>query len=235
MYQKKKQNKTQKTVVVLGTARSGTSIIGGILHILGIDIGKKLVKADKFNPYGYFEDNDFVNLSDTILEAAKSNYWQFPCYEKIQQQKEKFNEKIQKLIERKSKNKRIWGWKDPWTSLIIELILPYLINPHFIVIFRDPITTARSMVEFTKNKEKEFWVKKRINFFHALKLTNFHNKIILDFLEKYPNLPRIFISFGDVINNPLKEAKRITEFLGLEPIEKKFQEINKFVYTKFEI
>jgi len=229
-----KQTKAQKTVVVLGTARSGTSMVGGILHILGIDIGKKLVEADKFNPYGYFEDKDFIHLSDEILGSARKNYWQFPSYEKIQAQKEKFDNKIRKLIKKKSKNKQIWGWKDPWTSLIIELILPYLSNPHFIVIFRDLIGTAKSTVEFTKNKEEEFWVKKRINFFHALKLTNFHNQIILNFLEKYADLPRIFIPFGGIINNPIKEAKRIADFLGIRLTEKKIQEINKFVYKERE-
>ena len=51
------QNDSQikKTVVVLGNAKSGTSIAAGILYILGVDIGKKFVEADGFNPKGYLK------------------------------------------------------------------------------------------------------------------------------------------------------------------------------------
>lgn len=102
-------HKNQKTVVVLGTARSETSMIGGVLDILGVDIGKEFIKADEFNSYGYFEDKDFINLSDAILESAKSNYFQFPSYLKILAQKEKFDNRIRELIKKKSENKQIWG------------------------------------------------------------------------------------------------------------------------------
>ena len=222
----------KKTVVVLGNAKSGTSIVAGILYLLGIDIGKKFVEADAYNPKGYFEDYDFVNQTDSIFSAAQSNYWDFPSREKLLLQGREFDKQIQELIKKKSRGKRIWGWKDPWTNILVELFLPYLLSPHFIVTFRNPIDVAKSSFQFTKDKRHEPWVKHPVSFFHGLKLANFYDRIILDFFEKHPRLPRLFISFEDILADTTKEAKRIANFLDVEPTRKQLGEINSFVIPR---
>ena len=45
---------------ILGTARSGTSVIARGLSALGIDLRDKLIPASKVNPTGFFEDLDIV-------------------------------------------------------------------------------------------------------------------------------------------------------------------------------
>ena len=222
-------SKTKKTVIVLGNAKSGTSLVAGILRLLGVDIGKKFVEADEFNPKGYFEDYDFVNLTDAIFKAAGSNYWDFPSYEGLLTQKDNFEQQIQQLIRRKQKNKRIWGWKDPWTNILIELFLPYLTNPYFVVIFRNPLAVAKSAVKFTRGKVNEFWVKHPITFFHGLQIANFYDRIILEFFGKYPTLPHFFISFEDIIDNPTRETIKMAKFLGLTLTKQQMNKILGFV------
>lgn len=59
--------------------------------------------------------------------------------------------------------------------------------------------------------------------------------MILNFLEKYPDLPRIFISFEDTINNSVKESKKIANFLGIKLTKKKIKKIKKFVILRNKI
>jgi hypothetical protein len=48
--------------LVLGTPRSGTSMVAGILHHLGIPMGPRLLAADAWNPAGYYQDAEFEGL-----------------------------------------------------------------------------------------------------------------------------------------------------------------------------
>ncbi len=61
--------------LVMGTPRSGTSAVAGILHHLGIPMGERIEdplvpnrwdfpEADEWNPKGYFQDAGFMNLED---------------------------------------------------------------------------------------------------------------------------------------------------------------------------
>jgi len=47
--------------LVLGTPRSGTSAVAGILHHLGLPMGRYLMAPDVWNPRGYFQDIEFEN------------------------------------------------------------------------------------------------------------------------------------------------------------------------------
>lgn len=42
--------------IICGPHRGGTSLVAGICHALGLDLGPESKPADEFNPTGYFED-----------------------------------------------------------------------------------------------------------------------------------------------------------------------------------
>ncbi len=237
------QNKDLKTVVVLGNPRSGASTIAGMLSILGVEMSGSKIPLP-VAPKGSYEDPEFSQLIKKIFIKTlnyKGNwdgsiYWGslerlYYLRNKILFQGDNFNKEIKNLILNKGKNKITWGWKYPATHLVIELFLPYLINPHFVVCFRDPLKVAQSSQEFFSL----MGIRKEISIFQMLKAINFHNRIILNFLERHPDLPRIFVAFEDVIENPIKEAKRLADFLGLELTEEKKREINDFVIPKDRI
>lgn len=54
-------------VVVLGSGRSGTSLVAGALARSGFFMGEQLLDADKHNPKGYFEDKRINALNERIL------------------------------------------------------------------------------------------------------------------------------------------------------------------------
>lgn len=105
---------SDKTIVVLGCYRGGTSMVAGALRCLGIFMGDDLGE-----------------------EAGGSNY------EDLEFQK-KDSKTIIKLIEKRNKDYSVWGWKDPATVVRINEFHGELRNPHFVSIYRDPYAIALS-------------------------------------------------------------------------------------------
>lgn len=220
----------QKTVVVLGLARSGTSVTTGVLETLGVDMGPPSWPTD-WNPKGNFEDEDFARLHKAILNAAApgKTYFDPPAPEQILAERGRFAASIQNLLRAKSEGKPLWGWKHPDTILMTELYLPYLVNPYFVLVFRNPLGTAHSTVEHTRK------FKDQVDLWRALKLVNYYYAEILGFIDRHPELPKAFLSFEDLVENPLKEAGRLAEFLGVEFTEKKMRQVENLVIPRERI
>lgn len=105
-------NNDKRQIVVVGSARGGTSLVAGALHHLGVFTG------DKSNP-PVFED---VLLS----EAFESNEI----------------DKAKSIVERYSESHDLWAWKRPAALNYldkVELVIP---NPLYIFIFKDIFAIA---------------------------------------------------------------------------------------------
>jgi hypothetical protein len=202
-------------------------VTAGLLTALGVDLGSTAFPTAS-NPTGVIEDDDFAKLHKDILNSAEpgKTYWDPPAVEKIWAQKEKFSARVQKLIAQKSIGNPLWGWKHPPTILTIELYLPYLVNPHFVVVLRNPLGTARSSVEHTSG------YKDKVDIFRTLKLVNFYYREMLGFIQRHPELPVIFLSFEDIIADPARETGRLAEFLGLQMSEEETAKIEKLVIPR---
>ena len=225
---------SQKTVVVLGPPRSGTSVTAGILESLGVDMGN-LRGADSENPKGYFEDKDFLSLGDDIYQAASpgSHGFKPPPIENILRVKEQFEGRIKKLLEKRAEEARMrnWGWKATSTILTIEIFLPYLENPHFIVVFRNPLHIAESIVKYTKNKP--FY--NELNIFQALKIVNQYYHGIYTFLHEHNELPLYFISFEELTSDPVKETEGLARFLNMPVTPAQLERIKRLITPKHEM
>jgi hypothetical protein len=68
---------TSETIVILGMHRSGTSTIARILASIGINMGERIMGANESNPFGHYENLDFVELNDEILINAGGS-WKKP-------------------------------------------------------------------------------------------------------------------------------------------------------------
>jgi len=203
--------------------RSGTSIVAGILAKLGVDMGRDLLGANYSNPTGHFENKKFIQLNNKILKSAGGG-WDFPpSEEKILVQRRKFENEIKKIIVEEGKL-LIWGWKDPRTSLTIELYLPFLKNPYFLVCHRDNLEIANSL-----NKRDGLEIKQ------GLELTKIYNQRINEFFEKYPKLRKMDLFYEEVINNSKKWIKKIFDFLEIEPTKESCQRAVDFVLPKEKV
>ena len=219
----------QKSVVVLGLARSGTSVVAGILRALGVDMGFSV--RDKANPYGSIEDRDFAQLHKKIFDlAGDKTYWRPPTAEAILSFKEHCDPLIRELVENKSRGKQVWGWKHPRSILTLDLFLPHLENPHLIAVFRNPLGIANSSVEHTKKYKAD-----KVDFFQALRLTNFYYAEMFKALERHRALPAISVAFEDVVSQPMQEAEKLANFLQLSLTEEKRARIDQSVIERDRI
>lgn len=195
----------EKEIVILGMHRSGTSLVAGWLHILGVDMGSDVHGPSEANPKGFFEDMEFRKLNEMILFEAKGSWQHPPSEEEILSCRPKLLKQIKEIMQKK-RDKKLWGWKDPRTVLTVKLYLSFLKNPHFIICFRNPLSVAMSLY-----KRDKFPIEEGLN------LTNVYNKRIINFLKENPAINKHFINFEHIFANPERELNKIVQFIGCIP------------------
>lgn len=104
----------ERTLVVSGVARSGTSMVAGILQAAGVPLGERMDQV-------VFEDNDFAK----VLE------------------REPFDEKaLQRLLRARDRRHPVWGFKRPHLHVHGARAVELCRNPHLILTVRDPVAIA---------------------------------------------------------------------------------------------
>ena len=161
---------TEKTFIVLGVPRGGTSMMAGFLRILGIDMGDR-IKPDKH------EDLD-------ILWKDQNN--------------------LVKKIKEYNSRKKIWGFKEPNMATTIYRIKNFFINPHYIIIKRNPEESIKSDLRRNKNTTRQF-VENR-------------NLLLRQSIEKikYTTNNYIELAYEDFIYNPGPNLKKLMQFVGVD-------------------
>jgi len=224
---KRSESQGAKEVIVLGSPRSGTSMTAGLLAILGVDMGN-VRPPDYENPTGYYEDIEFSQLIADLFKATDSEADGFnpPPQSLLAKQCANFRTRAQSLIAQRRETSRseAWGWKVTSTILVMPLFLPNLTNPHFIVVVRNPLDIAKSMVEYTQRKAYE-----PLSLLQALKIANFYYERILSFLEDNPRLPWIVVSYENILITPDYVTKQLASFFELKISQEQLLEARQFV------
>ena len=231
-----------KTIVVLCVQRSGSSILAGMLHHLGVFMGRNrdLKKGKHANKPGCFENQKFLSLSHTILYDAGSSaiYYEFPEEEKIEEMVKKFDPEITALVKRFD-NKALWGWKDPVSYQIIPYIHGSLENPHYIFLYREIENVVESIKKMSSNKNilpalmhelslYQKWRRKTGIFRRMYRIYKTRGNIIHEddfvnnFLVQAYNKIESFvegkkhlrIDFNDLIDDTAGSIDKIADFLG---------------------
>lgn len=135
-------NKEDKTYIVMGTPYSATSFISKALEDQGVDMGN--------NMNGLYQNHDFWSVNQRLLKAAGGSWVDIPDESKILE-KVRPSRMKQKIKKYKSK---LWGFKDPRTSLTAKAYFPYLDGDVYLICcFRKP----DKVVESESNKsDKNF-------------------------------------------------------------------------------
>lgn len=139
-------------IVVLGMHRSGTSLVAGLLHHLGVFMGDEFASGE--NLWCPYEDPAFVSLNQQILTAAGGSWRKPPSIEAIWRASHPFNERIQRLIRDRSSHYDLWGWKDPRTCLTVALWHHHITlwsNPHYVMVWRERGKIIASLLQRAKN------------------------------------------------------------------------------------
>ena len=186
-------------IIFTGMHRSCTSLISNMLTKLGIDMGESVLEPDEFNPKGYFENKNFLFFDTYFCDCASKDGEGFPNWGWTRG--EDLDEKVLEDFKEPAKyvinlhlDKKLWGWKDPRTSLLLKFWEPLLPTAKYIFAYRNPNDVINSVKKlnisvFKENSEyiEECWIS--------------HNKNILEFYKN--NQDRcLLLSTDQLLKNP---------------------------------
>jgi len=111
-------------IVVVGPGRCGTSAVAGLLHTLGVFMGSSFYPAHATNPYGHWEDLEFLEPNDLFVMKGQIS-------------EQEWREKVTAVIARRAAMGTPWGWKDPRTSRLVRKYLELVPQARFLRCRRD--------------------------------------------------------------------------------------------------
>ena len=156
-----------KNLLIMGSGRSGTSLVAGMLAQAGYNMGDNYLDANRANPKGFFEDRTVTAINDAVLQelfpyslgprlerwspkAAQRFYRYVPDPTQLwlagvppwraEPRTRKFDDEIRALL------KEPYCYKDPRFSFTLPVWRPHLENVGFICVFRAPERTAESIM-----------------------------------------------------------------------------------------
>ena len=199
----------KKTVVVLGMHRSGTSVVAGILHALGVNMGtasagEQWVGKHWSNPTRHFENPDFVAMDFLLLGGDATGIRGPPDWRGVGARIPQFSAEAKALLARSEEE--MWGWKDPWTVLTLEAYLPFLRSPYFVFVHRPREEILASLRKRSTAQD--------VHIAHLFDLYMERIELEKGKLREYPILE---IDYPTLLARPGPTVGELIEFLGLRP------------------
>ena len=196
-------------VIVLGVHRSGTSAITKGLELFGVDLGQNLLPANEYNPKGYFEDNQLVDLNDNILRKSGSLWSALQFLEPedlLGARFEKEQNEAREFLKGKLAQGTPIGLKDPrlcrtlplWQKIFEELGL----RVGYLLAYRSPDEVAASL-----KKRDDFSIEYGENLWASYQM---------DVLRHLNSKKWLVIKYENLLKKPRRELRRVAEFLGAE-------------------
>jgi glycosyltransferase involved in cell wall biosynthesis len=214
-------------ILVLGMHRSGTSIVARLLNMMGAYFAPDdvVMEPSEANPKGYWEREDIRILNDDILKslgASWDNLSDFEASMLTEEVQKEFAPRIQKIMVNLDAH-RPWMMKDPRMSLVLPVWQPVLEVPVCVFVYRNPIQIAQSL------KTREAMMSVIIGAsLHPIRTADYSESAIqfpielgMALWEKYTlnalthaeGLPKILVSFHDLLAHPVETVKTLYQNL----------------------
>ena len=165
-------------LVIISMHRSGSSLTASLLQTAGLHIGRKLLGADSVNIKGHFENIDFYEFHRAVLrsQAIIEDGWTLQGKIKVE---DRFVEQAKEIVAKNSMS-RVWGWKEPRTTLFLDFWSDLLPEAKFLLIYRSPWEVVDSLY---RRGDPTFQDQPEL----ALKVWHQYNQIIIDFYDRFSN------------------------------------------------
>jgi hypothetical protein len=208
----------KKNVLVVGMARSGTSLTAGIFGRNGYHVGsiasERLREGDDNNPFGYFEADDLIEHNVGLLRLAgfrAHNSWLYePVDDAVVAKLAELEpgEPERKLVEAYASHAP-WVWKDPRLCYTLPVWWK-LLDPEttrVILVERDPEQVYRSFRRkgWCDGDEKLQVIERALH----------HTRTARDTVLRL-DIPHLALSYGETLREPELTAEKIGAFCGLE-------------------
>ena len=131
-----------RSIIILGMHRSGTSALAGSLQENGLELGE-IVRAAPHNRKGNRESWAILHMQEDLLQKNGGSWKDVPdvvrWFDLHRAVRDAFIDGFQ--------GAKVWGFKDPRTLLTLEGWLEVLPDAELVGIFRHPIRVASSLHE----------------------------------------------------------------------------------------
>lgn len=156
----------QQIVCVLGMHRSGTSLLTGILDLIGFSTGpdSHLMVANEFNPKGFWEHQQITDLNDEILRRLGGRWDQppvFPIHWEYAANFADLRQQARSIVREDFGALQSWCWKDPRSCLTLPFWRTLLPRMTYLVCLRSPADVAHSLARrdgFPSQKSSALWL-----------------------------------------------------------------------------
>lgn len=245
-------------MVILSLPRSGSSLLAGILHRLGINMGSMdhLNNRNFLNKFGCYEDLDFFLLNFRILAiAGELGRFRIQNEKNIEYLVKSQSKYLKNLI--KEKEKPLWGWKDPSTVYTIPYFHNYLTNPYYICLHRNINDIVDSILRAANNIPNIFsiifiyfrflklrtLIKIGFNYFseflkkgNPIRVRNFLRDIIIKIYKRIDSFVEdkkyLYVNLEDLVKNPSESIEQLTNFLEIQPSKKQISKALSFIHPE---
>ena len=190
-------------VVVLGMHRSGTSAVARVLNLMGLYFGAEGASTGRNpeNPKGFWERRDVRDVNDEVLHRAGCDW---DCVsgldaEHLLRSASKEQLAIVADIVLSMDAHRPWFVKEPRLCVLLPIWKSALETPVCLHVFRNPLETAYSLQARNGTPIDV-----------GLALWEVYNARAL---EASSGLPRLFLSYEDLLTEPLAKVDMLREAL----------------------
>ena len=194
-----------EVICIVGTHRSGTSLVARLLHLCGLNLGpaEQLLGPDAANPLGHFEHRGFLAIDRDLLKHFGATWYDPPELEPGWQHDPKLAELLgaAKALAGTFPPSATWGWKEPRASLFLPFWKIAIPNMRFVICIRNPLEVARSLE-----------VRNRIPIQTGASLWCRYTRAALEDTE---GSPRLITFFEDFFDGGSGEIDRVVRFCGL--------------------
>jgi hypothetical protein len=141
-----------RAICVLGMHRSGTSVLTGLLGLLGVDLGRDLMPGGNDNPNGFWEHGHIVSVHIGLMHEMGTYYGDIlplPAGWEFRQRTTWYRDNLLGVLDNEFSGKPLWGFKDPRACLLVpmwnRLFDAMRTEPGFVLMLRHPDEVAMSM------------------------------------------------------------------------------------------
>jgi hypothetical protein len=174
--------------------RSGTSLVANVLRTAGLDIGREEFGPGLGQPRGHFEDHDFFHLHEEILAALGRTCFTVDAAALATPIDPRFVTQARDLVAAREE-RPFWGWKEPRTTLFLDLWEGLLPQARYLFLYRHPVDVALSL--WRRNIDLEI----RQDPWLAFRAWEVYNRRLLEFRNRHPR--RCFLAHAPALTADL--------------------------------
>lgn len=211
---------TRTGIIVMGMHRSGTSMVTGLLKIIGVHLGPdiELMGPGKDNPTGFFEHKRLSGVNVRVFERLGGDWQNLPKFGKDWEKSDSVNDlKMEgaQIMARLFSYAPIWAFKDPRNSFTYPFWCDAARCPtKALIVMRNPVDVARSLAA-----RQGFPLSKGIELWHE------YTKSALSVTK---HVPRLIMVYEDFLAQFEVGLASLSAFVGIKDWRTKLKEARAF-------